>query len=104
MTPVLRRYIQGFFDGFDEGISKSVDVKFMQSDGGLTDVSNFTGFRAILSGPAGGVVGYGITSYEETTGMGIIGFDMVDSRLVLLTPYRVVHPRIYLDFLVPMTT
>ena len=30
----------------------------MQSDGGLTSVSNFNGFRAVLSGPAGGVVGY----------------------------------------------
>ena len=29
---------------------------FMQSDGGLTPMSSFNGSRAILSGPAGGVV------------------------------------------------
>ena len=31
-------------------------VLFMQSDGGLTPMVNFNGSRAILSGPAGGVV------------------------------------------------
>lgn len=30
----------------------------MQSDGGLVPVDKFSGFRAVLSGPAGGVVGY----------------------------------------------
>lgn len=29
----------------------------MQSDGGLTPMDNFRAARAILSGPAGGVVG-----------------------------------------------
>jgi 5-oxoprolinase (ATP-hydrolysing) len=31
-------------------------IASMQSDGGLAPVSSFYGFRAILSGPAGGVV------------------------------------------------
>lgn len=65
------------------------DVKtlFMQSDGGLTPVASFRGSRAILSGPAGGVVGYAATSYGDDTGDGdaggggeekpaVIGFDM----------------------------
>lgn len=34
------------------------------------------GSRAILSGPAGGVVGYGMTSYGQVTDRPVIGFDM----------------------------
>lgn len=57
------------------------DVKtlFMQSDGGLTPVASFRGSRAILSGPAGGVVGYAATSYNGKEGdekQPVIGFDM----------------------------
>jgi 5-oxoprolinase (ATP-hydrolysing) len=48
----------------------------MQSDGGLVDVSKFSGLRAILSGPAGGVVGYALTSFDEETKVPVIGFDM----------------------------
>jgi 5-oxoprolinase (ATP-hydrolysing) len=48
----------------------------MQSDGGLVDVSKFSGLRAILSGPAGGVVGYALTSYDPQTKIPVIGFDM----------------------------
>jgi 5-oxoprolinase (ATP-hydrolysing) len=48
----------------------------MQSDGGLTSVESFSGFRAILSGPAAGVVGYGITSFDKDEKIGVIGFDM----------------------------
>ncbi len=47
-----RRYIQTFQAGFDEGLAR-VPVYFMQSDGGLTSVSDFSGHKAILSGPAG---------------------------------------------------
>jgi N-methylhydantoinase A/oxoprolinase/acetone carboxylase beta subunit len=36
----------------------------------------FAGSRAILSGPAGGVVGYGMTSYGKVTDRPVIGFDM----------------------------
>lgn len=75
LTPCITRYIDGFFAGFDEGI-KNVRVEFMQSDGGLAPVGNFSGFRAILSGPAGGVVGYAVTSYDPTEGSPVIGFDM----------------------------
>ncbi len=48
-----RRYIQTFESGFDEGL-RDVQLSFMQSDGGLTPVSRFSGHKAILSGPAGG--------------------------------------------------
>eukprot|EP00116_Pleurobrachia_bachei_P007309 sb/3467571/ len=48
---------------------------FMKSDGGLTRASSFTGSHAILSGPAGGVVGYAQTS---PSGAPLVGFDMGD--------------------------
>lgn len=47
-----------------QNLLKEVKVNFMQSDGGLADVHSFNGFRAILSGPAGGVVGYALTCYN----------------------------------------
>ena len=50
---VLRRYIEAFQSGFDEGL-KDVQLSFMQSDGGLSPVSSFCGHKAVLSGPAGG--------------------------------------------------
>lgn len=55
---------------------QDVDVLFMQSDGGLTPMEQFSGSRAVLSGPAGGVVGYAITSYNSTENKPVIGFDM----------------------------
>lgn len=58
LTPSIQRYIKGFSSGFDENL-KHLPVLFMQSDGGLASVDRFSGFKAILSGPAGGVVGYG---------------------------------------------
>src|SRR5690349_14762244 len=77
LTPKIQTYLSGFFSGFDSNIS-NVKVEFMQSDGGLAPVDNFSGFRAILSGPAGGVVGYARTSYnhESATAQPVIGFDM----------------------------
>lgn len=48
----------------------------MQSDGGLTPMEQFCGSRAVLSGPAGGVVGYAITSYSQMEKKPVIGFDM----------------------------
>jgi 5-oxoprolinase (ATP-hydrolysing) len=57
LTPCIRKYIDGFVSGFDENLTKNVRLEFMQSDGGLVPVNKFSGFRAILSGPAAGVVG-----------------------------------------------
>lgn len=86
LTPAIKKYIQGFQRGFEGGLgTKSVNqepgdrgarCEFMQSDGGLVDVEKFTGLKAILSGPAGGVVGYAITSYDPETKIPVIGFDM----------------------------
>eukprot|EP00659_Diplonema_papillatum_P022552 gene22552-34511_t len=75
LTPLIKDYIDSFKSGFANNL-KGVPVSFMQSDGGLTDAENFNGFRAILSGPAGGVVGYSETTYDPKVGKAIIGFDM----------------------------
>lgn len=86
LTPAIKKYIAGFQAGFKVGLgTKSVKThgskegarcEFMQSDGGLVDVDIFSGLRAILSGPAGGVVGYALTSYDPKTKIPVIGFDM----------------------------
>ncbi|XP_022541160.2 5-oxoprolinase [Astyanax mexicanus] len=75
LTPKIHQYLSGFTSGFKGGL-KDVDVLFMQSDGGLTPMEQFSGSRAVLSGPAGGVVGYAVTSYSSTEKKPVIGFDM----------------------------
>ncbi|XP_072234316.1 5-oxoprolinase isoform X2 [Leuresthes tenuis] len=75
LTPKIHQYLKGFTSGF-KGALKDVDVLFMQSDGGLTPMEQFCGSRAVLSGPAGGVVGYAITSYSQMEKKPVIGFDM----------------------------
>eukprot|EP00039_Didymoeca_costata_P007096 m.96244 g.96244 ORF g.96244 m.96244 type:complete len:1284 (-) comp13538_c0_seq1:326-4177(-) len=75
LTPCIKRYVDGFTSGFKNDL-KDVSVLFMQSDGGLTPVQSFTGSRAILSGPAGGVVGYAATAFDPETKKAVIGFDM----------------------------
>jgi len=72
LTPILRAYLDGFFSGF----AQLPRVEFMSSDGGLVDVSRFSGLKTILSGPAGGVVGYARTSWDEKRKTPIIGLDV----------------------------
>lgn len=74
LTPHVERYLESFTAGFKDKLH-GVDVLFMQSDGGLTKMESFRGARAILSGPAGGVVGYGITGSRDSN-QPLIGFDM----------------------------
>lgn len=64
LTPRIQEYLHGFRQGFEASLA-GVSVSFMQSDGGLTLMDNFSGCRAILSGPAGGVVGYAATTYHH---------------------------------------
>lgn len=63
LTPQIMEYIRSFQSGFDENIGK-VDLSFMQSDGGLAPVDKFSGHKAILSGPAAGVVGHAETTQQ----------------------------------------
>lgn len=64
LTPSIQTYIEGFLKNFDETFDRK-KLLFMQSDGGLTDVDSFQACRSILSGPAGGVVGYSLATTHD---------------------------------------
>jgi 5-oxoprolinase (ATP-hydrolysing) len=73
LSPILRRYVDQVER--DLGAADSVRLQFMQSSGGLTDAHRFQGKDAILSGPAGGIVG--AVEVSRLAGFDrIIGFDM----------------------------
>ena len=71
LSPVLRRYVDRVAAGLPEG----TDLHFMQSNGGLAEATAFRGKDAILSGPAGGVVGMVAASAPHGSER-LIGFDM----------------------------
>ncbi len=89
LSPILRRYVDQVASELNAvrppaaegegreaaGRAKAVKLYFMQSSGGLAEAASFQGKDAILSGPAGGIVGA-----ARTAGMAglhrIIGFDM----------------------------
>ncbi|EXJ96274.1 5-oxoprolinase (ATP-hydrolysing) [Capronia coronata CBS 617.96] len=78
LTPVIKSYIDSIDSNFEGGLDNSHGCRFefMQSDGGLVDFRNFSGLKAILSGPAAGVVGFAATSWDEQERVPVIGFDM----------------------------
>ncbi len=57
LSPILRRYVERV-----AAEMPGVKLYFMQSSGGLTDARMFQGKDAILSGPAGGIVGMARTA------------------------------------------
>lgn len=71
LTPILREYVGRLREELDSDVS----LRFMQSNGGLTNAETFSGKNAVLSGPAGGVVASahvgGLAGFGKT-----IGFDM----------------------------
>lgn len=70
LSPVLHRYVQHVADEL-----QGVRLMFMQSNGGLTEAGQFRGKDAILSGPAGGIVG--MARMSQRAGFNrVIGFDM----------------------------
>ncbi|RUS91769.1 hypothetical protein EGW08_000477 [Elysia chlorotica] len=71
LTPCIKKYVEGFREGL-----QGTNILFMRSDGGLTPMESFMGSLAILSGPAGGVVGYAETTFDKSTRVPVIGFDM----------------------------
>lgn len=71
LSPVLRRYV----DQFTTALGGANRALFMQSSGGLADGARFRGKDAILSGPAGGIVGMARTA-EASGARKVIGFDM----------------------------
>jgi len=70
LSPILRRYVDQV-----AGQMPGVRLFFMQSSGGLTEAHHFQGKDAILSGPAGGIVGMVRTAVAGGHGK-VIGFDM----------------------------
>ncbi|HPU14772.1 MAG TPA: hydantoinase B/oxoprolinase family protein [Polymorphobacter sp.] len=70
LSPVLRRYVDSVAAALGD-----TPLQFMQSNGGLVDAARFQGKDAILSGPAGGIIGMVKTAaaagFER-----LIGFDM----------------------------
>ncbi len=73
LSPILRRYVDRVSGALQ--LTGRGQLAFMQSSGGLTDAANFRGRDAILSGPAGGVVGMVQTALAAGLKR-LIGFDM----------------------------
>ena len=70
LTPVLRAYV--------ERVARAVEgapLFFMTSAGGLVHAEVFRGRDAVVSGPAGGVVGVARTA-EQADAAAVLGFDM----------------------------
>ena len=75
LSPILRRYVNQVELALGSEAKEKGRLMFMQSSGGLTDARFFQGKDAILSGPAGGVVG--MVQIGESVGFNkLIGFDM----------------------------
>ncbi|PCI60726.1 MAG: 5-oxoprolinase [Kordiimonadales bacterium] len=70
LSPILRQYVDQV-----RGAVGDTPLYFMQSNGGLAEASAFAGKDAVLSGPAGGIVGAAHTS-KRAGAMHIVGFDM----------------------------
>jgi 5-oxoprolinase (ATP-hydrolysing) len=70
LSPILRRYVDRVAEKMP-----GVRLLFMQSSGGLTEARRFCGKDAILSGPAGGIVGM-VKSARAAGHERLIGFDM----------------------------
>ncbi|MEU9793956.1 hydantoinase B/oxoprolinase family protein [Streptomyces sparsogenes] len=70
LSPILRRYVEDVAAEL-----RGIRLMFMQSNGGLREASHFRGKDAVLSGPAGGVVGMARASGEAGHHR-VIGFDM----------------------------
>ena len=70
LSPILRRYVEQVAAELN-----GVQLQFMMSSGGLTDAALFQGKDAILSGPAGGIVG-SVRAAEAAGFAKLITFDM----------------------------
>lgn len=75
LSPILKNYVHQVASELGAFIEAPGRLMFMQSNGGLTDAQRFNGKDAILSGPAGGVVGMVKTANQAGFDK-LIGFDM----------------------------
>lgn len=75
LSPILRRYVHQVDTALGASKGGCDRLMFMRSSGGLTDAKLFEGRDAILSGPAGGVVGM-VRTAADLGFEKLIGFDM----------------------------
>lgn len=78
-TTVADAYLSPVLDAYVERVARAFDAStrlfFMQSNGGLTGAKAFRGRDAVLSGPAGGIIG--MTAAARRAGFDkVLGFDM----------------------------
>jgi 5-oxoprolinase (ATP-hydrolysing) len=74
LSPVLRKYVRQVSGPLGEEIART-KLRFMRSSGALATADHFSGKDALLSGPAGGVIGMAETA--KLAGFDkVIGFDM----------------------------
>ncbi|KAJ6075931.1 hypothetical protein N7499_007912 [Penicillium canescens] len=76
LTPNIEQYLQQFSKNFPNIDQSGTRLEFMQSDGGLVPSSKLSGLHSILSGPAGGVIGFSQTCFDAEDRVAVIGFDM----------------------------
>lgn len=76
LTPSIEAYLRAFRSSLPNMDRAGTKVQFMQSSGGLVPASSVSGLHSILSGPAGGVVGYAATCYDRIKRVPVIGLDM----------------------------
>jgi 5-oxoprolinase (ATP-hydrolysing) len=76
LTPNIEQYLQQFLKNFPNIDQSGTRLEFMQSDGGLVPSSSLSGLHSILSGPAGGVIGFSQTCFDAEDQIPVIGFDM----------------------------
>ncbi|KAF2164374.1 hypothetical protein M409DRAFT_25252 [Zasmidium cellare ATCC 36951] len=73
LYPVVHDYVQQFEKGFAQLPQR---VEFMCSNGGLRQARKFNGNEALLSGPAGGVVGVAESCFDSESQVPLLGYDM----------------------------
>ena len=77
LSPGLRQYVDHVSSALapPDSVAASICLQFMASSGGLTSATAFRGRDAILSGPAGGIVG--MVETAKAAGFNrVLGFDM----------------------------
>ena len=72
LNPILREYVQGIESGLGGGAGS---LLLMTSSGGLVTSDRFSGKESVLSGPAGGAIGFSTTAQRAGYAKSI-GFDM----------------------------
>ncbi len=70
---IVKDYFQDFVDHFEKSESGSISLKIMKSDGGFSTYEKVKPSEILLSGPAGGLIGYShmIDMFQQISGTSI---------------------------------